>query len=100
VNIFEGFYWQFGQQLYTAMHGDARTAITILLPYLLSISTVIGVLRQGNKDNLGWYIMLANQSVWLAWILLSGSYGFLLMNIVLWFVSIRNILLWRKASKK
>ena len=97
LDIFSSFYWQLGEQLYRGVHGDFITKCTVFIPYYLSVTTVIAVMRQGSKDVLGWWIMLGNQTLWLVWMLMSNSFGFLIMNLFLWYASVRNILIWRKG---
>jgi hypothetical protein len=68
-------------------------------PWLLSSLTVMLTIMQGNKYRHAWSLTLINQVLWLAWILLSGTYGFILLNICMWIVCIRNHLKWSKELK-
>lgn len=70
------------------------------LPWLLSVITVVQVMMAGNKYKNAWLVSLGNQALWLLWIITSGIYGLLLMNVTLSFVSIRNHLLWRRRPKE
>ncbi len=66
------------------------------LPYLLSAITVFQMLVAGNKKRYAWIVGLTNQFLWLLWIFLSGTWGLLPMNIVLWVVYGRNYIKWKK----
>lgn len=48
----------------------------------------------GSKHRWTWAIGLANQALWLVWIIVSASWGLLPMNIALWIVYTRNHLMW------
>ena len=65
-------------------------------PWLLSFITVILTVLQGNKWKNVWLLMFINQWLWLKWILLSGTWGFLPLNICMWVVCLRNHLKWSK----
>lgn len=64
-------------------------------PYVLSLATVYMTLLQGRKEPSSWVIGLINQVGWTTWILLSGNYGFLLLNAALWILYARNYMLWK-----
>ncbi len=71
--------------------------IVFWLPWLLSAITIYTMFLAGNKDGKTWLIGLANQLLWLIWIVLSGSWGLLPMNIALWVVYARNHFKWSAA---
>lgn len=64
------------------------------LPWLLSAITIWMTVLAGNKHRSAWAIGLANQSLWLVWIVASESWGLIPMNIALWIVYGRNHLRW------
>lgn len=66
------------------------------MPFLLSAITIWMTLLAGNKHPKAWLVGLVNQLLWLLWIVASGSYGLLPMNIALWLVYGRNHLRWQK----
>lgn len=66
------------------------------LPWLLSAITIYMTVLAGNKRRHAWLVGLANQGLWLFWILYTGSWGFLPMNIALWIVYGRNHMKWNK----
>lgn len=72
-----------------------ETIITYL-PYLLSAITIYMFLLAGNKNKKAWLFGLANQFLWLIWIVASSAWGLLPMNIALWVVYYRNNIKWNK----
>lgn len=71
-----------------------RSTIVTWLPWLLSAITLYTMDMAGNKNSRTWLVGLANQALWLVWILASASWGLLPMNIALWIVYGRNHLKW------
>lgn len=45
-----------------------------------------------------WLLSLANQALWLIWIVATSNWGFLPMNIAMWVVAVRNHLEWKKCQ--
>jgi hypothetical protein len=72
-----------------------RDAVVAYLPWLLSAITVWMTLAAGNRHRSAWLIGLANQALWLVWIVASRSWGLLPLNGALWVVYARNHLKWR-----
>lgn len=68
------------------------------LPWLMSAITIYMTVLAGNKSKHAWLIGLANQALWLVWIIASGSWGLLPMNAALWVVYARNHFKWQKAA--
>jgi hypothetical protein len=75
-----------------------RQAIASCLPWLLSAVTIWMTLLAGNKHPRVWLVGLCNQFLWLIWIVISGAWGLLPMNIALWIVYSRNHLKWSRTS--
>jgi len=73
-----------------------RDAIISYLPWLLSVITIYMTVLAGNKARYAWIVGLCNQFLWLIWIVCSGSYGLLPMNVALWIVYSRNHLKWSR----
>lgn len=69
------------------------------MPWVMSCITIWMTLMAGNKHPKAWLVGLFNQLLWLVWILLSGSFGFLPMNIALWIVYGRNHWKWLQEAK-
>lgn len=67
------------------------------LPWLLSAITIYMTVLAGNKTPWAWSVGLANQALWLFWIVVTGSWGFLPMNLALWIVYGRNHMKWTAA---
>lgn len=66
----------------------------VILPYVISVVTVYSMWLAGNKDFAAWPIAIVNQALWLFWIVLSGTWGLLPMNIALWIIFYRNYRKW------
>lgn len=71
-----------------------------IIPYILSAITIYMFVLAGNKKKHTWLVGLGNQALWLIWIVISGTWGLLPMNIALWFVYLRNHLKWKPAKAK
>lgn len=65
------------------------------LPWLLSLVTIASVWMAGDKRRHAWSLGVANQGLWLVWIIASGTWGLLPMTIVLGIVCGRNYLKWQ-----
>lgn len=73
--------------------------IKYILPWIMSAITIWQVLLAGNQWRYAWAVGLFNQCLWFTWIMVSGTYGLLPMNIALWIVYTRNHIKWMKKSK-
>lgn len=67
-----------------------------LIPLATSVVTVIGMWLAGNKNVLGWYLGIANQGLWLAFIIAFEAWGLLPLLVTLLFVYGRNVIRWRR----
>jgi hypothetical protein len=67
------------------------------MPWVLSAITIWMTVLAGNKHPSAWLVGLANQAFWLSWIVASGSWGLLPMNLALWIVYGRNHWKWNTA---
>lgn len=74
-----------------------KFAVVTYLPWILSVITIYMTLLAGNKNNKAWLYGLINQALWLVWILVSGAYGLIPMNIALWILYARNHIQWNKS---
>lgn len=70
------------------------------LPWLLSAITITQMVLAGNLHRRAWALGLANQALWLGWIVGTASWGFLPMNVALWVVYGRNHLRWTGRSER
>lgn len=77
---------------------NATDAIRDYLPYLLSAITVWMTILAGNKTRWAWIVGLANQGLWLIWIVSMEAWGLLPLNAALWVVYARNHFKWRIAA--
>ncbi|PCJ24092.1 MAG: hypothetical protein COA96_10125 [SAR86 cluster bacterium] len=66
------------------------------LPWLLSAITIWMTLLAGNMHKSAWLVGLGNQGLWLIWIVATGTWGLIPLNIALWVVYGRNHLKWSK----
>ncbi len=69
--------------------------IIVYLPYCLSAFTLWMMYLAGNKNPLAWKIGLANQVLWVTWIVVSGTWGLALLTGCLIIMYTRNLLKWR-----
>jgi hypothetical protein len=72
-------------------------AIKDYLPWLLSAITIYSMWLAGERSKYTWLIGLANQGLWLVWIVATQAWGLLPMNLALWFVYGRNHWKWNAA---
>lgn len=75
-----------------------REITVTYLPWLLSVITIWMTVLAGNKHRSAWAVGLANQALWLGWIVASAAWGLLPMNIALWVVYARNHWKWSAAG--
>ena len=71
-----------------------------MLPYLLSGISVYMTILAGNKDPRAWLYGLFGQVGWLSWIVVTETWGFLILNSFMWVIYIRNHLLWNNPKEK
>lgn len=69
---------------------ETQPLIIILLPHLLSAITIWMMVLAGNRHPRAWALGLANNMVWLIYIVASSTWGLLWMNVALWYVYYRN----------
>jgi hypothetical protein len=69
------------------------------LPWLLSVITIHMTVLAGNKSRHAWLFGLGNQALWLMWIVATGAWGLIPMNIALWAVYARNHLKWAASEQ-
>lgn len=70
------------------------------LPWALSALTILAIELQGRKWPQAWAVSLANQVVWVAWILASESWGFAPMCAILSVQYARNHLRWVRDERE
>lgn len=72
-------------------------ALRDYLPWILSGLTIWMTVLAGNRHPRAWALGIANQALWLVWIIAAGAWGLLPMNLALWAVYIRNHLRWSES---
>ncbi len=65
-----------------------------MLALAASVVTLITMWLVGNKDVRGFYLGLANQALWLAFIYQTEQWGFLILTVANTYINVRNIILW------
>lgn len=70
--------------------------IRTIIPYVLSIFTLTTMYLAGEKKRSGWLLGVLNQGLWLFWIIITGTYGLLLLTIALTIIYSRNYILWKQ----
>lgn len=80
--------------------GPVQMAIQVCLPFLLSLITLTQALAAGSKWKWAWAMGLANQLLWLVWIVASESWGLIPMNLGLWVIYYRNHWLWAGRGQR
>jgi hypothetical protein len=70
--------------------------IRTYMPWLLSTITIYTMVLAGERKSYTWLIGLANQALWLMWIIAVGARGLLPMNAALWIVYARNHIKWTR----
>lgn len=66
------------------------------MPWLISASTVLQVYMAGSMHRHAWTFSMFCQLLWTIWIVLSATWGLLPLTVMLWIISIRNHMIWRK----
>lgn len=67
------------------------------LPWLLSAITIWMTLLAGNVHRSAWLVVIGNQALWLVWIVATGTWGLIPLNVALWIVYGRNHLKWSRT---
>ena len=61
---------------------------------------VTGIFFVGRKTIWGWFVLLFNEVLWIAYALITNQYGFILSAIAYAIVYIKSYLLWRREAEK
>lgn len=65
-----------------------------ILPWVISCVTIFFLYRAGDGKRDAWEIALFGNLLWLMFIMMSHTWGLLPMNIVLWYMYVRNYRKW------
>jgi hypothetical protein len=68
--------------------------------YVLAAIGVTGIFFVGRKTIWGWFVLLFNEVLWIAYALITNQYGFILSAIAYAIVYIKSYMLWRQESEK
>jgi hypothetical protein len=68
--------------------------------YLLAAIGVAGIFFVGRKTIWGWWVLLFNEVLWIAYALVTNQYGFILSAIAYAAVYIKSYMLWKRESEK
>jgi hypothetical protein len=68
-------------------------------PYILSFISVYQSVLAGNLKQNAWKVGMFNQVLWTFWIITTQSYGFLPLNLMLWYVYTKNHFKWQRIAK-
>jgi hypothetical protein len=68
--------------------------------YVLAAIGVTGIFFVGRKTIWGWFVLLFNEVLWIAYALITNQYGFILSAIAYAIVYIKSYLLWRREAEK
>jgi len=68
------------------------------LPWIISLVTIYMIFLVGNKDIKGWIVSGFCQILWTTFIIASSSWGLFLLNISMYYLTIRNFIKWRKEN--
>jgi hypothetical protein len=69
-----------------------------VLPFVLSGVTILAMQLAGRKDKRGWALGIANQVLWLAFIVHTQSWGLLVLTGVLTVTYAQNYQRWAKET--
>lgn len=82
------------------MEENLKQVIITYLPYLISIVTLWVMKITGDNNPKAWLFTILNQFLWLFWIWISGNNGFIILNIGIIAISLRNHFKWKKKITK
>lgn len=71
-----------------------------LIPLATSLVTLTGMWLAGNKNYWGWALGIANQGLWLAFIIVFEAWGLLPLMFALLFIYSRNLIRWRNEASR
>jgi len=66
--------------------------------YVLAAIGVTGIFFVGRKTIWGWFVLLFNEVLWIAYALITNQYGFILSAIAYAIVYIKSYMLWRRET--
>lgn len=70
--------------------------VVAVMPWFMSVITVWMTWMTGHKHPATWVVGLGNQVLWTTWIVLSGTWSLVPVNLTLWVLYYRNHRLWKR----
>lgn len=70
------------------------------MDWVVGFTTLIGVELMIRRKWYAWVFSIANQFVWLAYILVAKQYGLLPLNLVLFVQNTRGLIAWRRELRE
>lgn len=70
------------------------------LPWVISLSTIYQVILTGNLNRWCWLHGIANQGLWMLFIIVNEQWGLLPLNLTMWIICVRNHILWDRNKNK
>jgi uncharacterized membrane protein len=67
----------------------------MILDLVISVVTIIQMYLLSRKAKSGLYVGIFSQFLWFAFIITTGSWGLLPLNIALWYIFLTGILKWK-----
>ena len=64
--------------------------------YILAVIGIAGIFFVGRKDNWGWWVLLFNEVLWIAYAIITQQYGFIFSAIAYAIIYIRSYVHWSK----
>jgi hypothetical protein len=66
--------------------------------YVLAAIGVAGIFFVGRKDKWGWFVLLFNETLWIAYAIITKQYGFIFSALAYGIVYIRSYIHWSKET--
>lgn len=67
-----------------------------MMPWVLSILTLIQTVLLGRKSPIAWLLSMANNVLWIVWAVQSHNYGFMPMAVILFALAALNYRRWTR----
>lgn len=64
--------------------------------WVLAVIGVAGIYFVGRKDKWGWFVLLFNESLWIAYAIFTKQYGFIVSAVAYAIVYIKSYIHWSK----
>ena len=71
----------------------------MILQSVISLLTIASMWLLASKNGFGWWLSLASQFLWLAFIVHTQAYGLFPLNIAMWITCLHGITNWNKQER-